>query len=157
MTPTGIEVRHQERCATLRGGRCNCERSYRGNVWDRARGRPIWGPRGTSQAEAVAWRAQALSERKTAKRADAALTARDAWDTWYAGALAGTISNRRGERYKPSALRGYERAWRLRIDPELGPTGWPIWAIGTFRPLSTAWRRAGRRARPSITPWTRCG
>ena len=37
-----------------------------------------------------------------------------------AGIRDGTIRNRSGERYKPSAIRGYERCLRLRIDPALG-------------------------------------
>src|SRR5205823_11961043 len=41
-------------------------------------------------------------------------------DAWIEGAEEGTISNRSGDRYKPSALRGYEQALRNRILPELG-------------------------------------
>ena len=36
------------------------------------------------------------------------------------GARDGTIANRRGEPYKPSAIRGYERSLRLRILPAFG-------------------------------------
>lgn len=47
-------------------------------------------------------------------------TIQEAWDEWYAGAKAGTIRNRSGDPYKPSALRAYEGAMRLRVLPELG-------------------------------------
>jgi hypothetical protein len=37
-----------------------------------------------------------------------------------AGAEDGSIRNRSGDRYKPSAVCGYEQALRLRLVPELG-------------------------------------
>jgi len=46
---------------------------------------------------------------------------REAWENWYEGAKAGTVRNRSGDPYKPSALRSYERAMRLRVLPEFGP------------------------------------
>jgi hypothetical protein len=39
---------------------------------------------------------------------------------WVTGAENGSIRNRSGDRYKPSAVRGYEQALRLRLVPELG-------------------------------------
>ncbi len=39
---------------------------------------------------------------------------------WLAGVRAGTIASRRGDRYKPSAIRGYERSLRLRVLPAVG-------------------------------------
>src|SRR5207302_4129115 len=39
---------------------------------------------------------------------------------WLAGAEAGSIRNRSGDAYKPSAIRGYEQALRLRVLPALG-------------------------------------
>ena len=36
------------------------------------------------------------------------------------GALEGWVRTRSGDKYKPSALRGYERAMRLRVLPEIG-------------------------------------
>jgi integrase len=46
---------------------------------------------------------------------------REAAQAWLAGAADGSIRTRSGDRYKPSALRGYEQALRTRILPELGP------------------------------------
>jgi integrase len=37
------------------------------------------------------------------------------------GAVKGTIRNRSGDRYKPSAIRGYNQGMRLRVLPEFGP------------------------------------
>jgi integrase len=39
---------------------------------------------------------------------------------WLAGARDGSVRNRSGDRYKPSAIRGYEAALERRILPELG-------------------------------------
>jgi len=117
--PTGVEGRHRAQCATRRGGpRCTCQPSYRASISDH--GRLLRGPWRPSQREAETWRHKALQERAAGARTPNEITLRDAWADWYAGALSGTIPNRRGQRYKPSALRGYERAWRIRIDAELG-------------------------------------
>ena len=45
---------------------------------------------------------------------------REAGEAWIAGAREGAIRNRSGDRYKPSAVRGYEAALRQRIFPDLG-------------------------------------
>jgi integrase len=39
---------------------------------------------------------------------------------WHEGAQAGTIRNRSGDRYKPSAIRGYDQGMRLRVLPVFG-------------------------------------
>ena len=53
-------------------------------------------------------------------RAPSRLTLREAAEAWLAGARDGAIRNRSGDRYKPSVVRGYETALRLRVLPELG-------------------------------------
>ncbi len=74
-------------------------------------------------AAAKAWRAEALTAAdRGALRGPSPTTVREAWEAWHAGAKAGTIRNRSGNRYKPSALRAYERTMRLRVLPEFGPT-----------------------------------
>jgi integrase len=47
-------------------------------------------------------------------------TIRQAWEEWLGGAEAGTVRNRSGDPFKPSALRAYRGAMRLRVLPELG-------------------------------------
>ena len=75
-----------------------------------------------SQAEAKNWRVDALTAiGKGQLRAPKPTTVQQAWDAWLEGAKAGTIRNRSGDSFKPSALRSYERAMRLRVLPELGP------------------------------------
>ena len=57
---------------------------------------------------------------KGALRTPKPTTIREAWEAWHDGAKAGTIRNRSGERFKPSTIRAYEAAMRLRVLPELG-------------------------------------
>jgi integrase len=72
-------------------------------------------------AAAKLWRADAVGAvRRGTMRPPDQTTLREAWERWYAGALEGTIRNRSGERYKPSALRSYEAAMRTRVLFELG-------------------------------------
>jgi integrase len=72
-------------------------------------------------AEAKAWRAEALvALRRGTMRARTAVTLRQAWEAWLAGAREGSVRNRSGDAYKPSVLRGYEASMRLRVLPELG-------------------------------------
>jgi integrase len=53
-------------------------------------------------------------------RAPSQVTLRDAAQAWLVGVRAGSIRNRSGDRYKPSVVRSYEIALRLRLLPELG-------------------------------------
>ena len=54
------------------------------------------------------------------RRASAPLTVAEAAENWLTGARAGSIRNRSGDEYKPSSIRGYEEALRIRVLPELG-------------------------------------
>jgi integrase len=54
-------------------------------------------------------------------RAPTAVTVREACEAWLAGLERGEIRNRSGDRYKPSAIRSYERVLRLRVC--CGPLG----------------------------------
>jgi integrase len=58
--------------------------------------------------------------RRGTLRPSVAATLRDAAHEWLRGVEDGSIRNRSGDTYKPSALRGYEQALRDRILPELG-------------------------------------
>ena len=48
------------------------------------------------------------------------ITLREAAEAWLRGAEDGSIRTRGGDEYKPSAIRGYETALRLRVLPDLG-------------------------------------
>jgi integrase len=117
---TGIEVRHAKACATREGGNCNCRPTYQASVWSAGEGRRL---RKTfpTLAAARAWRAEAQTAvRRGAMRAPVATTAREAGEALIEGMRLGRVRTRSGDRYKPSAIRGYEAALRDRIFPELG-------------------------------------
>ena len=116
----GIRARHGRSCRSRQGERCNCKPSYEAFVWSKRDGRKI---RRTFQelAEARTWRADAESAvRKRTLRAPSKVTIAEAAGDWLEGARKGTVRTRSGDRYKPSAIRGYEAALRLRILPEFG-------------------------------------
>jgi integrase len=117
----GIEVRHVKDCRLLTGGRCNCDPSYRASVWS-PRDRKLIRRTFPTRAAAKVWRSDAeVALRKGTLRAPEPTTIREAADAWLEGARAGTIRNRSGDPYKPSAIRGYEKALRLRVVPRFGP------------------------------------
>lgn len=115
----GIEVRHQRGCASTDAGRCSCSPSYRAVVWSERDGRRLT-KTFRKRADAKAWRidAQAGIRRGTLRAGE--MTLRDAAATWLAGAAAGAVRNRSGDLYKPSVVRSYEAALRLRVLPDLG-------------------------------------
>ena len=119
---TGITKRHSRRCRSRDGGRCNCQPTYEAGVYSK-RDRKKLRRSFERESDAKAWRADALSALgKGGLRAPKPTTIRQAWEAWYEGAREGNVRNRSGEEFKPSALRSYERAMRLRVLPEFGPT-----------------------------------
>jgi integrase len=119
----GIEVRHAKACASHHGRRCSCQPTYRAVV---VLGRPGHKRRRKSQTystlnAAQAWRRDALLAVEHGRlRAAEPITLREASKRYLSGAADGTIRNRSGDQYKPSALRGIEQAFRLRLVPDLG-------------------------------------
>jgi integrase len=116
----GIEVRHRTTCATRSGGKCSCKPGYQASVWsasERKRLRRTF----PTLAAARAWRAEAQTAiRRGTMRAQVATTIREAGDALIEGMRSGRVRTRSGDRYKPSAIRGYEAALRDRIVPVLG-------------------------------------
>jgi len=166
---TGIEVRHRGRCP---GDPCRCRPAYRAWIYSAAEGRRI---RRTFPTYAAArdWRANAWGDVKRGRlRADRGPTVREAAEAWLAGAEDGTIRNRSGDRYKPSTLRGYREALRLRILPDLGGsrlrevstadlqrftdrlTGDPSTIRNTLLPLRAIYRHALARGDVTTNPTT---
>ncbi len=118
----GIRRRHSKGCAAREGRRCTCNAGYEAWVFSKRDGKKI---RKTfrREAEAKSWRVDALTAlAKGGLRAPKPTTIQQAWDAWYRGARAGTVTNRSGDPYKPSALRSYEQAMRLRVLPAFGRT-----------------------------------
>jgi len=80
-------------------------------------------------AEAKAWQAEAqVALRAGTLTAAPRVTLAAAAEAWVAGAQAGRIRNRSGDVHKPSAVRGYEQALRLRVLPVIGDS-----ALGELR------------------------
>jgi integrase len=128
----GIEVRHGKTCPARNGGKC-AKRAcgFRASVWDNAakkRRRKTF----PTLAAAKAWRRDTQT---AVERGDlvepTGVTLREAADAFMEGARSGAILERSGKRYKPSALRQYEQALRLRVLPELGDQ--PLDAIPPVR------------------------
>jgi integrase len=117
---TGIRKLHSKGCPGREGGRCRCGGGYEASVFSKRDNKKI---RKTfaREAEAKSWRRDALAALdKGAMRAPKPTTIKQAWASWYEGAKAGVIRTRSGDHFKPSALRSYERAMRLRVLPEFG-------------------------------------
>jgi integrase len=117
----GIRPRHREGCRSPEGGRCSCSPAYEAWAFDAREGRKL---RRTfpTLAAAKAWRADATrAVRVGTMRAVQAPTLREAAESWLAGARDGSIRNRSGDAYKPSAIRGYDAALSALL-PDLGAT-----------------------------------
>ena len=118
--PEGISLRHQRSCPARSGGRCRCSPTYQAQAWSPRDQRRLTRTFPTLAA-AKGWRYDALvGLRHGTLRAAGSVTLRQAAEEWLAAAEAGLVRNRSGDPYKPSALRGYEQALRLRIVPALG-------------------------------------
>ena len=116
----GIETRHSPSCPSARGARCKCTPKYRAVVYSRREKRRLTKTFRT-KAEAKAWRADAQVALRTGTRSGAKSgTLSVVAAAWLAGAADGSVRNRSGDVYKPSVIRGYEQALRLRVLPELG-------------------------------------
>jgi len=116
----GIDVRHRTTCASHAGGKCNCKPAYQASVWS-AREQKRLRMTFSKLAAARAWRAEAQTAiRRGTMRAPIAVTVREAGDELVKGMRSGRVRTRSGDRYKPSAIRGYEAALRDRIVPILG-------------------------------------
>ena len=117
----GIDTRHARSCRSRGGGgRCNCTPTYQAHVFDNRAKKRI---RKTfpSMAAARTWRQDALVALRTGKlMTSRRLTVRQAAEEWLAAAETGVVTNRSGDRYKPSAIRSYRASLRLRVHDELG-------------------------------------
>lgn len=112
----GIFQRHRKGCT--RGNRCTC--SWTAWVFDARSGRKIYRTAG-NRAEAKQWRHDALAALDQGRlRAPSSATLTDATEIWMEGARNGQVTTRSGDRFKPAAIRSYERAMRLRVLPALG-------------------------------------
>jgi integrase len=116
MAATGIRQRHGRACDGE--GRCKC--AWEASVYSKRDGKKIRKQFAT-RAAALEWRDESRpAVRKRLLRAPTQVTVAQAAEAWLEGATAGLIRPRSGDAYKPAAIRAYEAAWRLRLEPELG-------------------------------------
>lgn len=117
----GIRTRHGRSCRTREGGRCNCRPSYEAWVYSKRDGKKI---RKTFEnlAEAKGLGAPMPRAPFAIARSGHLRSGRSprAADEWLEGARREAIRTRSGDPYKPSAIRTYETALKLRVLPELG-------------------------------------
>jgi integrase len=117
---TGIEVRHAKACASREGRRCTCRPTYQASAWsarDEKRIRKTF----PTLAAARAWRAEAQTAIHRGKlRAPTSVTLAESAEGLIAGMRSGKVRTKSGDLYKPSAIRGYERAIHDRLLLELG-------------------------------------
>ncbi|HXW58562.1 MAG TPA: tyrosine-type recombinase/integrase [Solirubrobacteraceae bacterium] len=114
---TGIRQRHGNGCKRPASG-CRCP--WQAEVYsarDKKKIRKLF----ATKAAAKGWRDDASGQvRRKELRAPVSTTLQQAAEVWFDGARSGVVRNRSGDAYKPSAIRGYEQGWRLRIKDELG-------------------------------------
>jgi integrase len=169
----GVMRRHSAPCASRAGKRCDCNAGWEASVYIAREQRKL---RKTfpTKAAARSWRAAALREAQSARlRGPSSLTVRQAADDWLEAARSGLVRNRSGDVYKPSVLRSYDQALRLRVLPAIGPrklgdvtTGdlqelverWQAQALdastirSTLLPLRVVYRRALVRGQVAVNP-----
>ncbi len=115
-----IKKRHSRNCPARRGKRCSCKGGYRAEVYsprDKKKIRKTF----TLKGDAQSWAAEVKrGVDHGTLRAPTKRTLGEAAAVWLAGAEAGTIRNRSGNRYKPATLRGYRQALEDHVLPVLG-------------------------------------
>jgi integrase len=144
--PEGIRIRHSRTCRWPEHPRCDCTPSFEASAYAKRDGKKV---RRTfpTLIEAKRWRTAMLKlSHDGGLRAPAATTLREAADLWLASAERGAIRTRSGDRYKPSALRGYEQALRLRLLPPLGAHKLSDVGRADLQRLVAVWQEEGLSA-----------
>ncbi len=117
----GVFARHQKYCAITAGRPCNCKPSYYGITWDRTRQRPI---KTKHLQTADAARNARFDLIKQLKQGEAPISEsvrlREARERFVRAARDGKALNKRGQRYKRSAIDNIEECLRVHVEPTLG-------------------------------------
>jgi integrase len=114
----GIDVVHQRKCSRRGSVRCNCNPSYRVQVWD-PRARKLHRKTFRVRAEAITWRDDVrVAVRNGTIRPAARTTVGQAADALVAGMADGTVLGRKGKPYKPSSRRSYAQAIDTYLKPD---------------------------------------
>ncbi len=141
----GINKIHARACK-WQAGRCSCKPRFQAAVYSTREGKKIRKHFDTEGA-ARTWREDAGGAvRKGRMRAPTTTTVRQAADALVAGMRDGSILDRSGTPYKPSTVRSYEGALRLRIVDEIGGMRLSALDRRTVQELVEKWRRDGLTA-----------
>ena len=141
--PEGVRVRHSRSCPSREAKACDCSPSFEASAYARRDGKKVRKTFNSVDA-ARKWRTAMLKlSHDGGLRAPAATTFRDAAELWLEHASRGSIRTRSGDTYKPSALRGYEQALRLRLLPPLGPHKLSDITRADVQRLVATWQEAG--------------
>ena len=112
------------------------QKRYRGTARDKIADKHLRGPWTGSLAAARSWRVDALARLQAGTlSADAGPTVAEASERFIAGMKSGSVRQRGGHTYKPSAIRGYERDLHKHAVAAFGST------------------RLGRLQRPELQRW----
>jgi integrase len=118
----GVFARHQKDCRLENGGeRCNCTPSFYGTAYDRTTGRNVRTRRLASPEIARNARNDLIAELQAGQRpVVVGLRLKDARERFVIAAREGKALNKRGQRYKPTAISNIEQSIRKHIEPALG-------------------------------------
>ncbi len=171
---TGIRQRHGRACRAK--GRCKCP--YEAFVYSKRDGKKIRKTFPDKAAAVACGNDASTAVRKKLLRAPTSTTLAEAAETWLTSATEGLIRTRSGDPYKPSAIRSYEAALRLRVLPALGhrkltdvtrhdlqdlvdallaqddPKLEPSTIAGALLPLRAIYRRALSKGDVAVNPTT---
>ncbi|HEX4305308.1 MAG TPA: site-specific integrase [Solirubrobacterales bacterium] len=170
---TGIRRRHSKGCASVAGRRCDCKAGWEASVFLKREGKKIR-KTFTKESEARAWRSEAITAAAAGKLKTATtLTVTEAAWLWLEAADTGAVRDRAGKVFKPSTLRSYRSALRLRVlkefgavrlselrrgdvqafvDRLLGEGKAPSTIANTLDPLRAIYRHAIRRELVAVNP-----
>jgi len=117
----GVYARHQQRCRTKEGGRCNCKPSYYGIAYDRARRKHV-GTRRQPTTEAARNARADLQARLDRGETPATRGVRltEAREQFVKAAREGRALNKHGRRYKRKAIDLIEGRLKHDVEPRLG-------------------------------------
>jgi integrase len=117
----GVYARHREGCGVEHGKRCSCKPAYWGRAWDRATGKSIKTAMRPTAAAANGARTALIEElRRGVTPAGSTMFLAEATRQFVAACHSGVALNKKGRRYKRSAVRDLEGCLVGHVVPALG-------------------------------------
>lgn len=118
----GVYARHRKGCALVNGGvRCSCRPAYWGRAWDRTTQKTIKTAMLPTAGAASSARNALIQElRQGVTPAGSTMFVAEAVKQFLAACRSGVALNKKGRRYKPSAVRDLDGCLLGHVVPELG-------------------------------------